>query len=101
MNVRSNDCDSSPAYVLGHSDRELARLGVQARVVDPITRRFFREAGLVPGMRVLDVGSGAGDVALLAADLVGESGTIIGVDRSSTAVKTAQARADAVSHRNV
>ena len=53
---------SSP-YALGHSERELTRLGVQARLVDPITRRFFLEAGIEPGMRVLDVGSGAGDVA--------------------------------------
>jgi SAM-dependent methyltransferase len=101
MNIRSNDCDSTQAYVLGHSDRELARLGVQARVSDPITRRFFREAGLAPGMRVLDVGSGAGDVAFLAADLVGESGTIVGVDRSLTAVEKARTRADAGSRRNV
>jgi hypothetical protein len=28
------------SYVLGHSDRELERLNRQARLVDPITRRF-------------------------------------------------------------
>jgi SAM-dependent methyltransferase len=79
------DHGPNQAYVLGHSDQELARLNEQARIVDPITRRFFREAGLVPGMRVLDVGSGAGDVSFLAADLVGDSGAIVGVDRSSAA----------------
>src|SRR5262245_29840276 len=66
--------DEGPAYALGHSERELERLGVQARLVDPVTRRFFVEAGVVSGMRVLDVGSGVGDVSFLAAELVGESG---------------------------
>ena len=28
-------------YELGHSDRELTRLQVQAQLVDPITRQFF------------------------------------------------------------
>src|SRR5262245_16479061 len=101
MNIRTGDCSANQAYVLGHSVQELARLGVQARVVDPMTRRFFREAGLMPGMRVLDVGSGAGDVAFLAADLVGESGLIVGVDRSSAAVEAARARADAALRSNV
>ena len=52
-------------YVL--VDRELERLHLQAKLVDPITRQFLNEAGIVPGMRVLDVGSGAGDVAFLLA----------------------------------
>ena len=47
-------------YVLGHSEQELERLAVQARLIDPITRRFFLEAGLAPGMRVLDAGCGGG-----------------------------------------
>ena len=62
----------NPLYALGHSDGELERLSVQSRFVEPITRQFLQEAGISTGMRVLDVGSGAGDVAFLAADLVGE-----------------------------
>jgi ubiquinone/menaquinone biosynthesis C-methylase UbiE len=38
-----------------------------------MTRQFFTSAGVVAGMRVLDIGSGAGDVAFLAAELVGPS----------------------------
>jgi SAM-dependent methyltransferase len=101
MNNPGVDRDPNQAYVLGHSDQELARLNGQARIVEPITRRFFREAGLVPGMRVLDVGSGAGDVSFLAADLVGDSGAIVGVDQSSAAVAAARARAFAGGRRNV
>ena len=76
----------SGAYVLGHSERELDRLTVQARLKDPMTRQFLREAGIVSGMRVLDVGSGAGDVALLAAELVSGSGKVVGVDRAPAAL---------------
>jgi hypothetical protein len=47
---------------LGHSGSEVERLQVQARLIGPITKRIFQEAGIAPGMRVLDVGSGAGEV---------------------------------------
>jgi tRNA A58 N-methylase Trm61 len=72
-------------YVLGHSARELERLRRQAQLVNPITRQYLIEAGIAPGMRVLDIGSGAGDVAFLAAELVGLSGQVVGVDRSPDA----------------
>ncbi len=80
-------------YVLGHSEHEVERLKAQARLIDPITDRFFRAAGVAKGMRVLDVGSGAGDVAFLAAELVGAGGSVVGADRVASAVRVAQARA--------
>jgi SAM-dependent methyltransferase len=46
-----------------------------------------------PGMRILDVGCGAGDVALLAAELVGEAGAVVGIDRSEAAILAARPRA--------
>jgi SAM-dependent methyltransferase len=52
-------------------------------------------------MRVLDVGSGAGDVAFLAAELVGESGEVVGVDRSAIALDLATRRAAANALRQV
>ena len=91
----------NPVYALGHSDRELERLNAQEQLVGPITRRFFCDAGIVPGMRVLDIGSGAGDVTFLTADLVGEAGQVIGTDNASTAVSAARARAKKESRHNV
>lgn len=43
-------------------------------------------------MRVLDLGSGAGDVALLAARLVGSGGEVVGVERDPSAVESANSR---------
>ena len=101
MNVPSETRRAAPAYVLGHSERELERLGTQARMVDPMTRHFFRAAGIGPGLRVLDVGSGAGDVAFLAAEMVGDRGEVVGVDRAPAALAAARARAESRSLRHV
>ena len=91
----------SHAYELGHSDRELKRLETQALLIDPMTRQYFSSAGLEAGMRVLDIGSGAGHVAFLAAELVGATGEVIGTDRSPEAVTAALAEAKARSLVNV
>jgi SAM-dependent methyltransferase len=88
-------------YVLGHSEHELERLRIQATLIDPVTRAFLLEAGIGAGMRVLDVGTGTGAVAFVAAGLVGDTGAVVGVDRSSVALAAARARADEASIRNV
>jgi len=88
-------------YVLGHTEAELKRLASQARLIDPIIKRFFQSAGIGDGMRILDVGSGAGDVAVLVARLVGPSGTIIGSDLAPAAVAAAQQRVKAAGLSNV
>lgn len=85
--------EDDAGYVLGHSERELDRLTAQARFIEPITRRFFVEAGIASGMSVLDVGCGAGDVSFLAAELVGESGEVVGVDPASKPITLARSRA--------
>jgi SAM-dependent methyltransferase len=88
-------------YVLGHAAWELKRLALQARLIDPITDRFLRDGGITTGMRVLDIGSGGGHVAFLAAAIVGASGEVLGVDRSAKAVASARAEARARSLANV
>jgi SAM-dependent methyltransferase len=84
-----------PAYVLGHSDAELERLIAQGRWFGEQTAELLRQAGLRPGMRVLDAGCGAGDVALLAASMVGPDGLVVGVDRAPDALALAERRAAA------
>lgn len=88
-------------YILGRSDRETRRLILQHQVFAPLTRRFFEAAGIGLGMKVLDVGSGAGDVAMLAADLVGPRGRVVGVDMNAEILETARARTQAMGFTNV
>lgn len=57
---------------------------------DPLTARLFARAGLAPGMRVLDLGSGAGNVAMLAAQAVGPDGSVLGIDNDPEAVQRAR-----------
>ena len=64
-------------YVLGRGAEEVERLQSQAAFIQPSTDRLFRDAGIVGGMKVLDLGSGAGDLALLAARLVGQEGVVL------------------------
>src|SRR6516225_8474380 len=73
-------------YILGHSDAEISRLQTQAAILRPITERLLRNAGIRSGMRVLDVGTGAGDVAILAAQLVGPNGSVVGIDPNGSVV---------------
>jgi SAM-dependent methyltransferase len=80
-------------YQLGSDTSELERLDLQGRVLAPATRTILETAGLARGMRVLDLGSGAGDVSFVAAELVGSDGEVVGIDQSADSVANATARA--------
>jgi ubiquinone/menaquinone biosynthesis C-methylase UbiE len=82
----------STTYTLGHEDSEVRRLLLQGRVYRADTKHALLLAGLKPGMRVLDVGSGPGDVSFLAAELVGPTGSVLGVDAADI-VHLARSRA--------
>jgi SAM-dependent methyltransferase len=82
-----------PVYMLGRTNAEHDRLKRQGRLISKITRHFLEEAGLGAGMRVLDVGSGVGDVALLAARMVAPGGQVIGIDVDESALQLARHRA--------
>jgi ubiquinone/menaquinone biosynthesis C-methylase UbiE len=84
---------SASSYVLGHADVEVQRLLLQGRVYDGYTEHALRLAGLRPGMRVLDIGSGPGDVSFVAARLVGPTGSVLGVDAEPAMVELARTRA--------
>jgi SAM-dependent methyltransferase len=92
---------TTPTYALGRSKKERERLTRQAALLEAITERLLREAGLEAGMRVLDVGSGVGDVAFLAAELVGRHGSVVGIDIDGDALHAARQRAELLGLRNV
>lgn len=88
-------------YVLGHSDSELQRLIEQAAFFGELTADLFRRADIRAGMSVLDIGCGVGDVAFLAASLVGAGGSVLGIDRSAEAVAVARERAAQAGAENI
>ena len=88
-------------YALGYSESEFRRLEFQGDLFRDFTEDVLRRAGLAPGMQVLDIGCGVGDVSLLAADLVGPSGAVLGIDRSKEALDVAKRRAAAAGGSHV
>ncbi len=91
----SESNNSTQAYVFGRSVGEAQSIQQLAQILASVTWQFLEQAGLCAEMKVLEVGSGAGDVALLAAALVGPSGTVIGVENNPAILETARARAQA------
>ena len=88
----STQAQTTMEYTMGRSRAETQRLIQQAGLLDTFTTQLFAEAGIAPGMKVLDVGSGAGDVALLAARFVGPTGAVVGVDANPAILAVARQR---------
>ncbi|MCG6986865.1 MAG: class I SAM-dependent methyltransferase [Gemmatimonadetes bacterium] len=88
-------------YVCGHTSRERERLDVQALIYADVTRRALVDGGVGPGMRVVDLGCGTGSVSLLAAELVGSTGSVTGIDRDPEALEAARSRARSLGVTNV
>jgi ubiquinone/menaquinone biosynthesis C-methylase UbiE len=84
---------SIEGYILGNSAQEQKRLRLQATFLEKWTEQFLLSAGLKPGMRVLDLGCGIGDVSLLAARLVGTVGHVTSIDRDAIVIEKARERA--------
>jgi len=80
-------------YSLGSDPQELQRLDRQAATIARPTGVLLQSAGIAPGMRVLDLGTGLGHVALQVAELVGPGGSVVGVDQSGDAIAVARSRA--------
>jgi SAM-dependent methyltransferase len=94
---REDSFYQSNGYVMGSESSELRRLRTISVLYLDITRRWLEHTGIGPGMSVVDVGCGPGDVTLLAADLVGPSGSVVWVDGAPEALALARSRADRVS----
>jgi SAM-dependent methyltransferase len=67
-------------YVLATGAAAVRRLHVLHDVYAPAGRRVLLQAGLAEGMRVADFGCGVGAVTAMLADMVGPSGSVVGID---------------------
>ena len=85
-------------YPLQETERALRWYGVQAEFYGSMTRWMLVDAGIRPGMNVLDIGTGGGDVAVILSDLVGPTGRVLAIDISGEAISGAKTR---VTQKNV
>jgi ubiquinone/menaquinone biosynthesis C-methylase UbiE len=90
-----------PQYVLGSDEQEIARLDAQAAFYEAATDLLLREADLPRGARVLDLGTGLGHVARLAAKRVGPGGEVVGIDADERLLRVARERTAAAELQNV
>lgn len=94
------DVATGVAHAVGYSDTDLAAVPAGANLGlgcgNPVAL-----ASLRPGEVVLDLGSGAGFDAFLAARAVGSTGRVIGVDMTTEMVEKARANAATVGLANV
>ena len=88
-------------YLLGQTPEAFQRLILTGQLFNPFTRQVLTEAGITTGMRVLDVGCGPGNVSMLAAELVGETGHVLGIDANEEVLQLAQARAQAAGLQHI
>ena len=89
------------AYVLGSDDAEIARLDGQAGSIAGATEALLRAAGIGGSMRVLDLGTGLGHVALQLADALDPDGSVLGVDQAERLLEIAERRRVAAGAENV
>lgn len=66
-----------------------------------LNHRLAADARLRPGMRVLDLGSGTGYPALLAAQTVGPDGSVAGIDLAEQMLEVARRKASSLKLANV
>ena len=92
---------SSTGYALGYAEAEKQRLVRQAVRFEPILEAFLRDAGIREGDRVLDIGSGLGDVSLALGRLVSYRGAVLGLERDAASIEIARARVATIGMRNV
>ena len=95
-----NTSNRDATYTLGRTSHETTRLIEQSRIYGGSTQRLCQRAGISEGMRVLEIGSGAGDVALMLAERVGPTGHVVGVDVNAEILDTARQRAAEVGLEN-
>ncbi|MCI4363354.1 MAG: class I SAM-dependent methyltransferase [Thermoplasmata archaeon] len=81
---------SEEHYVLRGGKEGYDRLMVLARERWSDTRNLLQRAGLVPGMRCLDLGCDGGAVSLEIARLVAPGGTVTGIDMDGTSLELAR-----------
>lgn len=83
------------SYIIRGGDCGAERLHVVARVMRPGTLALLDRAGLTPGLEVLDLGCGSGDVTVEIARLASPTGRVVGIDMDEGVLRHANSATDA------
>lgn len=93
--------DAPHPYAIRGGEEGKKRLDVLARVLLPTTAQLLDRAGLISGMKCLDVGCGGGHVAMLIAGIVGPEGNVVGTDTDAVILALAREQAVAANLANI
>src|SRR5260370_29873055 len=93
--------DAPDRYSIRGGKEGKKRLDLLARAMLPTTMKLLDRAGLIRGMKCLDVGSGGGHVAISMARVVGPEGRVIGTDTDTEILALAREDAEAAKITNV
>lgn len=88
-------------YLFAQATDEARRLKRQSEFFHRFTSAFLESAGITTGMKVLDVGTGIGEVAFMLAERVGPQGTVVGIDINPAMIDFARQQAQVAGFTNV
>lgn len=90
------DMTEASHYIIRGGDSGASRLHILARAYLPGTLSLLDRAGVLPGMHVLDLGCGTGEVTLELARRVGREGHVVGIDMDEGVLQHARAAGEAL-----
>jgi HAD superfamily hydrolase (TIGR01490 family) len=85
--------NASSIYLNKVGDEGAYRLHILNDIHGPYSREFLKKVGLMPGMTVLEVGCGTGNMACWIAEQVGVNGTVYALDSSENQLRVAKENA--------
>lgn len=88
-------------YLLGTGKNDYERLEIMSRHYNPPAIQFLQDSRLKPGMTVLEIGCGAGQMACDLASVVGPRGKVIATDNSPAQIETSKATAEKRGIKNI
>lgn len=97
----SQGSPSHSDYLFAQATDEAGRLKRQSEFFHRFTSAFLESAGITTGMKVLDVGTGIGEVAFMLAERVGPQGTVVGIDINPAMIDFARQQAQVAGFTNV
>src|SRR5262245_55487916 len=93
--------DNAEHYILTTGGKDVLRLRLLHELYGPGTEAALRRVGLRPGMRVVEIGSGTGNIACWVAQQVGPIGSVTGIDNSPEQVEQARKQAQTLGLKNI